>query len=92
MSASDEAKKLVLGDRNQTYGTPKDDYTCTAALWSAYLSGILSNPITPEQAIMMMALVKVSRLARNPTHHDSLVDAHGYLTCYEWVVTGKKPE
>lgn len=91
MSWSDDAKKLVCGDRNTDYGPPRDDYVATAKMWSGFLSRQLTKEITPEQAILMMALLKVSRLGYKHKD-DSAIDAHGYLTCYEWAITGNKPE
>lgn len=34
----DEAGRITSGDRNVDYGTPLDNHTCTAALWTAFLS------------------------------------------------------
>jgi hypothetical protein len=90
MNHIQEAAKLVLGDRNAQYGTPKDDYIKTAKMWSGILAPILSRDIKPEEAILMMIALKLSRLAHQ-FKDDSLVDLHGYALCYGWVVTGEKP-
>src|SRR5690606_7298527 len=57
-----KALDLVYGDRNKSYGHPADDYTRTAALWSAFL-GV---PITAAQAAMCKVFVKISREANKP--------------------------
>lgn len=75
----EEAAELTAGDRQNAYGHPADDYARTAAMWSAYLG----HEVTPLQAQMCMALVKVSRLANSPRHRDSLVDIAGYARTYE---------
>lgn len=93
MSYATEAAKLVLGDRNEAYGTPKDDYEKTAKIWTAMLADLLKPGanIPAERAILMMAGLKLSRLCYKHKD-DSAIDAHGYLLCYEWAVTNKKPE
>lgn len=93
MSYSDEAKKLVLGDRNNSYGTPADDYAKTAAMWTGMLIHLLKPGcvITPKTAVLMMAALKISR-EMNRAKPDNLIDAHGYLDCAEWIETGKRPE
>ncbi len=83
---SDKAKKLVYGDRNKSYGSPRYDYARTSAVWSGLLIHKLKPGLTisPQEAIIMMTALK---LCREMTKHkpDNLVDAHGYLECLEWV-------
>ena len=57
----DEAQRLVHGHRGADYGHPIEDYTRTGRMWGA----ILGIPdIDPRICCLMMAAVKVSRLAR----------------------------
>lgn len=82
-----EADRLTSGDRNKAYGAPLDDYTCTAALFTALLqhAGKLkqNETIEPELAQVLMIAVKLSRLSGNLTHRDSLVDIAGYARTIE---------
>jgi hypothetical protein len=76
-----EANDLVNGPRQASYGTPFENYTGIAKVWSGILSRKLQTDITPEEAALMMVGLKVQRQAM---HHkrDNLVDAHGYLLVY----------
>lgn len=74
-----EAEGLVHGDRNADYGHPIDDFSCTAAMWRAYLArkhGV-EVPLEAEDVGLMMVCVKLSREA-NHRKRDNLVDAAGY--------------
>ena len=80
----DEAKKCVLQDRNSTYGKPEDNFRRIAELWTAYLNirpKDVGAPITPTDVAQMMGLMKIARLAHNPTHKDSWTDLIGYAAC-----------
>ncbi len=79
-TALQEAQRLVYGDRGVSYGHPLDDYTRTAAIWSA----ILGHPVTAEQAILCMIGVKISRECHAPKR-DNRVDAAGYAECLQRV-------
>lgn len=84
-TALQESQRLVHGERNASYGHPLDDYTTTAALWSA----VLGHPVTAEQAILCMILVKVSRESRIHKR-DNCVDIAGYAECLNWAVDERK--
>ena len=77
----DEAKKCVLKDRNSTYGKPEDNFKRIAILWEAYDQIRQPGPETPIDVSIKMILIKVARLAHNPTHKDSWVDTAGYAAC-----------
>jgi len=73
----ERAESIVNGARNVQYGDPKADFRRTAALWSAYL-GV---EIQPFQVAILMALLKISRLAWSPDHADNWLDLAGYAAC-----------
>lgn len=72
-----EAHRLTHGDRNDTYGHPYDDYTCTAAIATAILGDALTRPISAHQMALIMCAVKLSRESR-VSKRDNLVDLAGY--------------
>jgi propanediol dehydratase large subunit len=76
-----EAHRLVNGPRQKDYGHPADDYQKVSDIFYA-ISGI---DLSVSDAIMFMVSVKLARLRTNlengTIHHDSLVDALGYLAC-----------
>lgn len=82
----DTAAQAILGDRNNTYGDPDQDFTRTAGMLNALGFRVLDadgNPVelgSHHFAIMMMC-VKMSRLMWSPLHMDSWVDAAGYAAC-----------
>jgi len=77
----DEAKVIIEGDREQTYGDPSVNLRRIAAMWSAHLG----MKVTEDDVCLMMILVKVARLKNTPKHHDSQVDICGYAALMEKV-------
>lgn len=77
----DTAKGYVLKDRNSTYGSPEDNFRRIAILWEAYDQIRQPGPETSIDVSIKMILMKVARLAHNPTHKDSWVDTAGYAAC-----------
>ena len=72
-----KALELVTGEREADYGTPEENFTRIADMWTAYLG----KDVSPPDVAAMMALVKVARLANTPYHEDSWVDLAGYAAC-----------
>lgn len=68
-----DAALAVNGARNDDYGTPLENHSRTARLWSDYL-GV---PISLEDVCLMNVLQKVSR-GRNLVTRDTLIDIAGY--------------
>ena len=79
-SCLQEAQHICDSVRGADYGHPLDDWTRTAAMWSA----VLGVPVTAEQALLCMVCVKVSRECNRPKR-DNLVDIAGYAYCLERV-------
>ena len=78
-SILDEAKEIIYGDREKTYGAPDKNLNMIAELWGAY-HGVL---FTAEDVCNMMILLKVARLANDPKHRDSQIDLCGYAALME---------
>lgn len=83
----DEAKALIYGDRHDAYGEFAGNAERLAALWNSYLAvdasdlDLTNRPIVAEDVPAMLALLKVMRLAEDPTHRDSWLDIAGYVGC-----------
>ena len=72
-----EAEKCICGQREQDYGSPEDNFTIIAGLWTAYTG----TTITPLDVAMMMVLLKVARIKNGGGSGDSFVDICGYGAC-----------
>ena len=72
----------LVHTRGSVYGHPYTNHKRISELWSAYLD----HPISPSQAALCMALVKVSRLTESPNHEDSIKDAIAYISIYKTVL------
>jgi len=73
----DAAKKCVCGDREQQYGSPENNFRLIAAFWGDYLE----MHIEPQDVAMMMALLKIARIATGTDTADSYIDLAGYAAC-----------
>lgn len=80
-----EAHQLITGDRHATYAHPADDYAKVVQIFA----GLTGVQLSVEQALLFMVAVKMARLRTNLErggwHHDSIVDAAGYLGCLAMV-------
>jgi len=90
-SVLQEADRLVATDRQSQYGHPFDDFTRTAALWTACGFRFFDEKLQvarclePEDIALAMMLLKVSRIVNLPKR-DSIVDAAGYAKTLDLVL------
>ena len=66
----------------QEYGSPVDNFTITAALWTI----ILGVDVKPYQVALCQDAFKTARLLGKPNDKDSWVDKAGYAACGAEVV------
>lgn len=81
MSILDEASKAVV-ERGAVYGPPGLNFTRIADLLNILLDAKLARPLTPSDVAIIGVATKLARLMETPWHHDSVVDAAGYLHTY----------
>ena len=83
MSVLSDADETINGPRESTYGSPRLAFTRIAHLWDGYLRARgIGTGLTPEDAVQMMALLKMARLMQDTDHWDSVVDEAGYVGLY----------
>ena len=90
----DTAKKCVCGERETDYGKPENSFETIGLLWGIYLRAahpklkkvFSMNEVTPKDVAVMMALLKVARIANGNTP-DSYVDLAGYAACAGEIAT-----
>ena len=76
------AAEAVCGERNESYGSPVDDFSTQAEMISSYLSRTNGYRVvvTASDIAAMMILVKLARQAHRPKP-DNWIDAAGYAAC-----------
>ena len=88
-----EAERCVCTDREQQYGSPENNFKLIARLWEPYLKAKCVSPnigicINPEDVAVMMALLKIARIATGVPKADNYIDLAGYATCAGEIATG----
>lgn len=73
----EKALKCVMGDREQDYGTPENNFNLIAELWSVY-TGKTFNAV---DVAVMLALLKIARIRSGHGKADNWVDLAGYAAC-----------
>ena len=68
---------VVCKDRQNTYGSPEDNFKLIADLWSTYTG----TKISPRDVAVMMILLKTARVRTGINHSDNFVDIAGYAAC-----------
>lgn len=99
-SILDEAKRCVCGQREQDYGKPENNFETIGLLWGVYLRAahpelakvMGMNHINAKDVAVMMALMKVARIAKGNGTVDSFVDCCGYIACGGEIAGSKKQE
>ena len=82
----DAAAQCVTADREATYGSPEDNFTRIAKLWSAY-SDI---EFSAHDVGIYLALVKVGRISSGQIKADNYVDLAGYAACAGEIATERR--
>lgn len=82
----ENAKKCVSGDRDEQYGKPEDSFMTIAHLWNIYLNAAdvndgVSITIRFKDVAVMLALLKIARIATGVQKDDNWVDLAGYAAC-----------
>lgn len=80
------AEKCVCGQRETDYGTPEDNFETIAELWETYLRRACVDEaggvyIDANDVAMMMALLKIARIAAGGGKADNWIDLAGYAAC-----------
>lgn len=68
------AKIIINGERQGTYGKAEDSFTVISKMWSAYLGRDLSS----ADVANMMILMKVARNSSGVYAEDNWIDICGY--------------
>lgn len=79
------AEKCVCGQRETEYGTPENNFKAIAELWEAYLNKACTRGVNvrveAKDVAVMMALLKIARIAAGGGKADSWIDLAGYADC-----------
>ena len=84
------AEKYVNGDREQQYGTPENNFKAIAELWTVYMGnnqGHWNIVFTAHDVGIMMALLKIARIASGQDKADNYIDLAGYAACAGEIAT-----
>lgn len=78
----EEAKRLITGDRNKSYGDPMSNFSNTADLWNVQFGHKLkdSEMFTASDVAQAMMQLKMARMIAGPKR-DHWVDVAGYAGC-----------
>jgi hypothetical protein len=67
----------VIENRERVYGPAPQLFEQVATRWSL----VLGTEVTSTQVALCLLDLKLARLARDPSHLDSIVDVAGYAAC-----------
>jgi hypothetical protein len=73
-------ERLVSSNRNLDYGEPVENMARTAEMLAAYLGKRTGRELEATDVAAFGIILKLGRLAENPTHKDSWQDVAGYAS------------
>lgn len=78
----EEAKGLITGDRNKSYGSPTQNFSNTADLWNVQFGHKFreGEQFTASDVAQAQILLKMARMIAGPKR-DHWVDVAGYAGC-----------
>ena len=84
------AQSCVCGEREEDYGTPENSFGLISSLWSDYLAHSRQTyiAIQSDEVAIMMALLKIARIAAGSGKADNWIDLAGYAACGGEIATG----
>lgn len=88
----DTAKGYVTQDRAAQHGDMEDNFTNIETAWYWWDSIKPDDLPVGTDCAIKMTLLKIARIASNPTHADNWVDACGYMACGGEIATGADDE
>lgn len=77
-SILDNAAQCVCADREEQYGPIEDNFGLIAKLWNVYCGDCLFDA---HDIAIMMALLKIGRIASGQVKEDNYIDLAGYAAC-----------
>lgn len=78
-----DAARQAVAERGLNYGSPENNFSLIARLWSAWL-GV---EVKAHDVAIMMSMLKAARIKNMPNHEDSWVDGGAYFACGVEVAT-----
>ena len=85
----DEAQRIVQGPRRAAYGTPQENHSRTAVLWSAYLHARgCPAAFSAEDVCALNLLQKIAREIHEPGR-DNRVDMLGYVLNWDEIARAR---
>ena len=66
----------VLDERQKQYGNPQPNFARIGRIWGAILN---RDAVPAHEVALMMASLKIIRIANDPANEDSWIDLFGYI-------------
>lgn len=73
----EKSKQTICNDRQDQYGEPEDSFGVIGTLWKSY-KGV---DFSAHDVAIMMALLKIARIATGQPKPDNYIDLAGYAAC-----------